>query len=107
MIGMTLSNPVLSCSLNVIANSNSKEDISEMYQYKNEIIQSYQSMIEGVSEKEVIEDLMILYPQMSYSDEQLTFIIGEGKGKSIKGELKKDYCNVDIKPKSFIQSLFD
>ncbi len=107
LIGMTLSNPTSSKTFSIVANSNTKEDIAEMYQYKNEIIGSYQEMITGVSEDEVMEDLTLLYPQMNYENNQLVLVIGEGKGKRISGELKKDYCEVDVKPKSFIGSLFE
>lgn len=107
LIGMTLSNPTSTKTFNIIANSNSKEDITTMYQYKNDIIRSYQEMITGVEEEEVMKDLTLLYPQMRYENNQLVLMIGEGKGKNISGELKKDYCEVEIKPKSFISGLFD
>lgn len=86
----------------IVSNSNEKEDIEQMYYYKNEIINKYQSMFLAVNQNEVIEDLMKIYPELSYKNKTLIYVIGEGKGKSISGELKDDYCDVDVKPKSFL-----
>lgn len=90
----------------IISNSNSKEDIVIMYEYKNEIIENYAKMMIGLEEKTVIEDLLLMYPEMTYEKNQLIYVIGDGNGKQIKGELKSNYCDVEVKPKSFIAEMF-
>lgn len=107
LIGLSLSRQTIPATFNITANSNNKEDIEIMYQYKNEIIKHYQDMITGMDEEDVLKDMVIIYPNMYYENHQLYLIIGEGQGKTIKGELKKDYCEVEIKPKSIFEEWLD
>lgn len=108
LIGLSLfSTSVDNVNFKIISNSNSKEDLQIMYEYKNEIIENYAKMIIGIDKQQVIEDLILMYPDITYNNNELCLVIGEGMGKSIKGELKDNYCNVDVKPKSWLVELFN
>lgn len=83
----------------ITAKSNSKEDIIKMYEYKNEIIQSYSNMIIGLNQDEVIDDLCMLYDMKL---DHHTLILDLGEGKTIEGKLRNNYCKEDIIVKSYI-----
>lgn len=106
ILALTLSNTTGPLMFSITASNQDIESIKEMYAYKNELIVMYQDMITGVSEEEVIDDLLTLYPNMSYENNKIKLVLDEGKGKTITGELKKDYCDVEIKPTSFFGKLF-
>lgn len=108
LIGLgVFSAPSNNVDFKIISNSNSKEDIEIMYEYKNEIIENYAKMIVGIDKQEVINDLILMYPNMTYENNELCLTIGNGLGKSIQGKLKNNYCDVEVKPKSWIVELFD
>ena len=108
IIGLSLNQSTVNQTMfKIVANSDQKEDIKEMYNYKNDLIQDYSKMITGVDEERVIEDLLILYPEMTYENGELCLILGKGEGKGVSGELKQNYCEVKIKPKSWLGELFN
>lgn len=105
-LGLFSSTPTKT-TFSIVSHSNESSDIALMYEYKNKIIEDYSKMILGMKEDEIISDLLLLYPEMSYENHCLTYVIGDGKGKQISGELKSNYCDVEVKPKSFFEELFN
>lgn len=88
----------------IIANSYNQKDIDEMYKIKNDLIKDYKEWSIGVSNKDqVLADHTSNY-NATYQQGVYCIILGEGKGKSIEGELKVNYCEStkDIQKKSFI-----
>ena len=67
----------------IIANSNQESDIKEMYEVKGKLLEDYQAT----------------YKQGVYK-----IVLGKGKGKSLSGEMKVNYCEStkDIETKSFL-----
>lgn len=90
----------------IIAATNQKEDIKEIYHIKKELLEDYKVWVKGVDNKhqvlaDHIEEYDALYDQGVYK-----IVVGKGKGKSIEGELKVNYCEntKDIQTKSFFFS---
>lgn len=110
LVGFSLFSSTTSTQSNlafsITANSNSENDIKIMYEYKNNIVNDYSKMIVATNQSQVIEDLLILHPELSYNHGKLVCNLGESKGKTISGELRDNYCNVEVKPKSFFAELF-
>ena len=94
----------------IIASSNQEEDIKEMYQLKDRLIDDYKEWVKGVNNKDqVLADHVSDY-HATYKQGVYKVVMGEGKGKSLKGDLKVNYCEStkDIKTKSFLFGwLFD
>jgi len=90
-------------SYTVVADSNSASDLLYMYNVKEKIIDNYESLIFNVNEnyhKQTILDNLNYFSGSDYTahykEESLYIVIGEGKGKSIRGSLRKNSC--DSKP---------
>ena len=93
----------------IIANSNSDKDIKTMYETKDDLIKDYKDWIKSVwwcwsstswSFKKIIKLSIIM--------ENITIVLGAGKGKELTGTLKASYCvsSKEIKKKSFFAELF-
>lgn len=92
----------------IVSHSNHKKDIKYMYKIKNELIKDYSVWVKGVDNiKVVLYDHRDEYNAVM-EDDVYTIYIGEGKGHSIEGELKTNYCSSskEIKKRSFIFELF-
>ncbi|MCD7892943.1 MAG: hypothetical protein LUG60_04495 [Erysipelotrichaceae bacterium] len=88
----------------IIANSNSSDDIKEMYTIKNQLLEDYKLWSEGVDNvDQVLADHTNEY-NATYNQGIYTIILGNGEGKSLTGELKVNYCSstTDIKKKSLL-----
>lgn len=88
----------------IIANSYEQNDIEYMYKIKNDLIKDYKEWSIGVSNKDqVLADHVKQY-NATYQQGVYYIVLGEGKGKSIEGELKVNYCEStkDIQKKSLI-----
>jgi len=88
----------------IISNSHNEVDIKEMYNVKSHLLEDYKEWIKGVDSKEQAladhqSDYNAIYKQGVYR-----IVLGQGQGKSLKGELKVNYCEStqDIKKKSFL-----
>ena len=88
----------------IISHSYQEEDIKEMYKIKNELLKDYKEWVKGVNDKDQVladhqNDYHAIYKQGVYE-----IILGDGKGKSLSGELKVNYCEStqDIEKKSFL-----
>lgn len=88
----------------IIANSNQESDIQEMYDIKNNLLEDYKEWVKGVDNKDqVLADHQKDY-QASFKQGIYKIVIGKGKGKTLEGELKVNYCEStkDIKTKSLL-----
>ena len=90
-------------SYTVISSSNDMSDLLYMYNVKEKTINNYESLIFNVNEnfhKETIIDNLEYFSGEDYFAEykngDLVITIGNGKGKSISGDLRKNSC--DSKP---------
>ncbi len=92
----------------IISNSYEQGDIKKMYDIKNELLKDYKEWSKGVDNKDqVLADHQDNY-NATYKQGIYKIVIGEGKGKTLTGDLKSNYCEStkDIKTKSFIFDLF-
>ncbi|MEG0275870.1 MAG: hypothetical protein RR630_02475 [Coprobacillus sp.] len=88
----------------IIANSNSESDIKEMYEVKKDLLESYKEWVKGVDDKDqVLADHQTDF-DATYKQNEYKVILGQGKGKSLSGEMKVNYCEStkDIETKSFL-----
>ena len=93
----------------IISHSFQDKDIQEMYEVKTRLLKDYKEWVQGVYNKEQVlvdhqKDYHATFKQGVY-----TIVLGDGKGKSLSGELKVNYCesSQDIKKKSlFFDWLF-
>lgn len=88
----------------IIANSNQEEDIQEMYRVKDHLLKDYKIWAKGVDDKDqVLADHQSDYDAV-YKQGVYTIVLGEGKGKSLNGDIKVNYCEStkDIETKSFL-----
>lgn len=86
----------------IIANSNQETDIKEMYTVKNQLLKDYKEWVKGVDDKDqVLADHQSDY-HAQYDRGTYIITLGEGKGKTLSGELKVNYCEStsDIETKS-------
>ena len=91
----------------IIANSNSQEDIDQMYNIKNQLLQDYPIWVKGIDDTyQALEDHKEKY-HATFSNGEFTIKLGEGKGKELTGRLQVSYCasSKDIKKKSWLQEL--
>ena len=87
----------------VVADSNDVDDLMYMYRVKEKLIDKYEGLIFNVNEnyhKETIIDNLEYFDgedyETYYKDESIYIVIGDGKGKSISGDLRRNSC--DSKP---------
>lgn len=88
----------------IIANSNQESDIKEMYKIKDQLLLDFKQWVKGVDNKDqVLADHQSDY-QATFKQGVYKIILGEGKGKTLSGELKVNYCESteDIETKSFL-----
>lgn len=88
----------------IIANSNSDKDIKTMYETKDDLIKDYKDWIKSVDDvDQALADHQKDY-QASFKQGIYKIVIGKGKGKTLEGELKVNYCEStkDIKTKSLL-----
>ena len=88
----------------IIANSNQESDIKEMYKVKDELLEDFKIWVKGVDDKDqVLADHQSDY-QATYKQGIYKIVLGKGKGKSLSGEMKVNYCETtkDIETRSFL-----
>ncbi len=88
----------------IISRSYQEQDIREMYDVKKSLLNDYKIWAQGVNDKDqVLADHQNDY-HAKYQMGIYTIILGEGKGKTLTGDLKVNYCEStqDIHPHSFL-----
>jgi len=82
----------------------------DLYEAKQQLIDCFQELTKGVDAKyydQLINDYIIVKDNFSFENAVITIILGDGNGKQIEGELKRDYCtNREIETKVFLFELF-
>ena len=89
----------------IIANSNSENDIDQMYNIKNQLLEDYPLWVKGVDDTyQALEDHAQKY-DATFSNGEFIIKLGKGNGKELTGRLQVSYCasSKDIKKKSWIQ----
>ena len=92
----------------IISSSLNDQDIKEMYEVKEKLLKDYRRWSEGVDDlDQVLVDHCNEYDAV-YENHTYLIILGEGKGKSIEGDLKVNYCesSKEIQKKSLIVEIF-
>ena len=86
----------------------------EAYKVKNQLIQEFQTLVEGLDEtqyRKAIQTNLPISDTIEYDDDTIKIVLGDGKGVLLSGELKTDYCQgSDKKPletKFFLLELFE
>ena len=88
----------------IISNSYQQTDIQDMYDIKNQLLTDYKEWVKGVD----IPDQALADHQSDYhatfKQGVYTIVLGKGKGKTLTGDLKVNYCETteDIETKSLI-----
>ena len=98
----------------VVTNSNSAGDVLQAYTYKEYLIDEYNQLINyldpSLHQDAVINNIDRFAKEGSvakYEDGVIVIYIGNGNGKSISGELKKDACDVsNIRVKFYFSKFF-
>ena len=88
----------------IIASSNTEADIKEMYEVKDQLLKDYKQWSKGVDDKyQVLADHQSEY-HATFEQGEYTVVLGKGKGKTLTGDLKINYCEStkDIQTKSFL-----
>lgn len=87
----------------VVADSNDVNDLMYMYRVKENLIDKYESLVFNINEKyhkgTIIDNLDYFDGkdyEAYYKNDSIYIVIGEGKGKSISGDLRRNSC--DTKP---------
>ena len=92
----------------IVANSNNQEDIEIMYCTKDNLINDYKKWVKSIDDvNQALIDHTSNY-NAKYIDGVYLIVLGEGKGKCLKGTLRVSYCvsSKDIKKKSLFEELF-
>lgn len=87
----------------ISANSTSVKDMLVMYDVKQEFINRYNSLVLSINEshhEKVVKDNINTFidPNLgtsTYTNGKIVIKIGEGKGGSIEGQLRKNACDED------------
>lgn len=88
----------------IISSSYNEKDIKYMYEVKNHLLKDYAVWVKGVDDKyQVLADHEYVY-NADYKNGIYKIVLGEGKGKELKGELRVSYCDSvkQIKKKSIL-----
>ena len=92
----------------IISSSCSEEDIKNMYEVKNRLLKDYAIWVKGVDDKyQALADHQYVY-DATYNNGVYKIVLGKGKGKELKGELRVSYCDSvkQIKKKSLFFEIF-
>lgn len=82
------------------------------YQAKNELIASFQLLVQGLDPSaysQAIEDNLPSQGQMDYLDHTVIVWVGDGRGEVLEGEMKTNYCrqnDEEIETHFFFWELF-
>jgi len=98
----------------VVLNSNSMSDLLDGYTYKEYLIDEYNDLINyldpSLHQDAVINNIDTFSKKGSvskYEDGKIVVYVGDAKGSSIHGELKKDSCDTsNIRIKFFFSKFF-
>lgn len=112
--GVNQKNKEFTYNYSVILNSNSMGDLLDGYTYKEHLIDEYNSIINyldpSLHQDAVINNIDKFAKNGSvakYEEGKIVIYVGEAKGNSIHGELKKDSCdNSNIRVKFFFSKFF-
>jgi hypothetical protein len=87
----------------VVANSNKVDDLMYMYRVKEKLIDKYEGLVFNINEKyhkQTIMDNLDYFDgkdyDVLYKNDAIYIVIGDGNGKSISGDLRRNSC--DSKP---------
>ena len=112
--GVSQKNKEFMYSYRVVLNSNSVSDVLDGYTYKEYLIDEYNSLINyldpSLHQDAVINNINKFAKNGSsakYEDGGIVVYVGEAKGDSIKGELKKDSCDTsNVRVKFYFSKYF-
>ena len=98
----------------IVADSNDVSDLMYMYNVKEKTIDKYEGLIFNINEshhKETIIDNLDNFSgndyKAYYKNDSIYIVIGDGKGKSISGDLRKNVCdNKPIRVQFFFSEFF-
>lgn len=93
--------PSFSYKYKITANSNSAGDLLTLYEVKQDFLTTYNNLILTVNEvyhEQTIKDNLTNFIDESignakYENDKIIIIIGEGKGNSLEGDLKRNICD--------------
>jgi len=99
---------------NVILNSDSMSDLLDGYTYKEYLIDEYNDLINyldpSLHQDAIINNIDKFAKEgaiSKYENGKIVVYVGEAKGKSIHGELKKDSCDTsNVRVKFFFSKFF-
>ena len=90
-------------SYTIVASSNDMSDLMELYNVKEKTIDNYETLVFNINENyhtQTIVDNLEYFSSDNYTayykNNELYIVIGEGKGKQVSGDLRRNGC--DVKP---------
>ena len=100
---MTVEENSFSYSYTVVADSNDASDLLELYNVKEKMIDNYETLVFNINETyhaQTIKDNLEYFSgenyKAYYKNNELYIVVGDGNGKSISGDLRRNSC--DSKP---------
>ena len=114
LCGFTANKKEFSYEYEIVLNSNDNKDVIRGYLYKEHLIDEYNTLTKGLDESlisnAVISNIDRFALDGSYSEYingKIVVFIGNAKGDSIRGTLKKNTCdNSNIRVKFFFSKFF-
>lgn len=98
----------------IVLNSNENKDVVRGYLYKEYLIDEYNNLISNLDESLItnavmnnIDSFALTGAYSKYINGKIIVFVGEAKGDSLKGTLKKNSCdNSNIRVKFFFSKFF-
>lgn len=87
----------------------SQQNVEQLYTIKKEFLENFREWAKGVDEEDydqVLKDHLSIYDNASYHDHTLIIIVDDPVDKVVKGEIKINYCEENVKVKSLLFEWF-
>ena len=75
----------------------SSTNIKEVYDIKKQLLKEYEQLVMGLDEEDYIIAIKdyLNYEQVSFDNQTLKIVVGDGNGKVLRGKLKTNYCRIE------------
>ena len=73
------------------------QGVLDIYEVKEDLLREYKTLIEGLDEiyiEEAIKECLVV-DHVSFENQTLVIVLGDGKGRKIGGPLKANYCEIE------------
>ncbi len=87
----------------------SQENVDKLYTIKKEFLQDFKEWAKGMDKEdyeEILKDHLLDYESAYYQDHTLIIVVDSPSNKVLKGEIKTNYCEENVKVKSLLFEWF-